>query len=168
VKQIKKQILANSTTDETRVALLENNQLAEFFIDRPLHGAAQVVRNIYHGKVENVLPGISSAFIDIGQEKNAYLYITDVVSEIQDRGIDKLIKRGENILVQVAKEAIGTKGMKVTMDISLPGRFLSTWASPGKLKIQGRGSVCAASLNPWMFLEELSCGRKPKKWKSKQ
>lgn len=124
MKPIKKQILANSTTDETRVAILEDDQLAEFFVDRPLHGAAQVVGNIYHGKVENVLPGISSAFIDIGQEKNAYLYITDVVSEVQDRNIDRLLKRGENILIQVAKEAIGTKGMKVTMDISLPGRFL--------------------------------------------
>jgi len=124
VKQIKKQILANTTTDETRVAIMEDNQLAEFFIDRPLHGAAQVVGNIYHGKVENVLPGISSAFIDVGQEKNAYLYITDVVSDRPDRNIDRMLKRGENILVQVAKEAIGTKGMKVTMDISLPGRFL--------------------------------------------
>lgn len=120
----KKQILANTTPDEIRVAILENNQLAEYFVDRPVRGSAQVVGNIYQGRVENVLPGISSAFVDVGQEKNAYLYITDVVSDSNERDIDKLLKRGAPILVQVAKEAIGTKGMKVTMDISLPGRYL--------------------------------------------
>lgn len=125
MKPVKKQILANSTPDEIRVAILENNKMAEYFVDRPtIRGGAQVVGNIYQGKVENVLPGISSAFVDVGQEKNAYLYITDVVSEHEDRNIDKMLKRGSTILVQVAKEAIGTKGMKVTMDISLPGRYL--------------------------------------------
>jgi ribonuclease G len=83
-----------------------------------------VVGNIYQGRVENVLPGISSAFIDVGQEKNAYLYITDVLCDTNQRDIDKMLKRGSTILVQVAKEAIGTKGMKVTMDVSLPGRYL--------------------------------------------
>lgn len=124
MKPVKKQILTNSTPDEIRVAILENGKLAEYFVDRPRGDGAQVVGNIYQGKVENVLPGISSAFVDVGQEKNAYLYITDVVSDKEDRNIDKMIKRGETILVQVAKEAIGTKGMKVTMDISLPGRYL--------------------------------------------
>src|SRR5688572_25339630 len=104
MKPVKKQILANSTPDEIRVAILENNKLAEYFVDRPTHGGAQVVGNIYQGKVENVLPGISSAFVDVGQEKNAYLYITDVVSETEDRNIDKMLKRGTTILVQVAKE----------------------------------------------------------------
>jgi len=124
MKKIKKQILANTLPDETRVAMLENNQLVEFFIDRPVRGSAQVVGNIYQGKVENVLPGISSAFVDVGMEKNAYLYITDILSNDHERDIEKMLKRGSTILVQVAKEAIGTKGMKVTMDISLPGRYL--------------------------------------------
>lgn len=124
MKPIKKQILANTTPDEIRVAVLENDKLAEIFIDRPGHGGAQVVGNIYMGKVENVLPGISSAFIDVGQEKNAYLYITDVLSDREEHDIDKMLKRGSTIMIQVAKEAIGTKGMKVTMDVSLPGRYL--------------------------------------------
>ncbi|MCG3204226.1 MAG: Ribonuclease G [Elusimicrobia bacterium] len=124
MKPVKKQILTNTTPDETRVAIIENNQLAEYFIDRHMGGNDKVVGNIYQGKVENVLPGISSAFIDVGQEKNAYLYISDVLSANNERDIGKILKKGETILVQVAKEAIGTKGMKVTMDISLPGRFL--------------------------------------------
>lgn len=122
--KVKKQILANNTPDETRVAILENDQLAEYFIDRHIGGSDKVVGNIYQGKVENVLPGISSAFVDVGQEKNAYLYISDVLSDGNEKDISKILKKGNNILVQVAKEAIGTKGMKVTMDISLPGRYL--------------------------------------------
>lgn len=124
MKPVKKQILANTSPDETRVAIIENDQLAEYFIDRHIGGNDKVVGNIYQGKVENVLPGISSAFIDVGQEKNAYLYISDVLSDNNERDISKILKKGAPILVQVAKEAIGTKGMKVTMDISLPGRFL--------------------------------------------
>ncbi len=124
MKPVKKLILANSTPDETRVAILENDQLMEFFIDRHISGASKVVGNIYQGRVENVLPGISSAFIDVGQEKNAYLYISDVLTDTRERDIGRILKKGAPILVQVAKEAIGTKGMKVTMDVSLPGRFL--------------------------------------------
>src|ERR1700755_692894 len=124
MKPVKKQILGTTTPDETRVAIIENDQLAEYFIDRHIGGADKVLGNIYVGKVENVLPGISSAFVDVGQEKNAYLYISDVLSDNNEKDISKILKKGETILVQVAKEAIGTKGMKVTMDISLPGRYL--------------------------------------------
>jgi ribonuclease G len=124
MKPMKKQILASTTPDETRVAILENDQLVEYLIDRHIGGNAKVVGNIYQGRVENVLPGISSAFIDVGQEKNAYLYISDVLSDSRERDISKILKKGSTILVQVAKEAIGTKGMKVTMDVSLPGRYL--------------------------------------------
>jgi ribonuclease G len=121
---VKKLILANTTPDEIRVAILENDKLAEVFIDRHISGASKLVGNIYMGKVENVIPGISSAFVDVGQEKNAYLYITDVLGSEHDKNIDKLLKKGQPVMVQVAKESIGTKGMKVTMDISLPGRYL--------------------------------------------
>jgi len=121
---MKKTLLANSTPDETRVALLEDGKLVELFIDRHLQGNAKLVGNIYKGRVENVLPGISSAFVDVGLEKNAYLYITDVVSPDDERDIAKMLTKNTNIMIQVAKEAIGTKGMKVTMDVSLPGRYL--------------------------------------------
>jgi ribonuclease G len=121
---MKKEILANCMPEETRVVVLEDGQLVEFIIERPALGMAKLVGNIYKGRVENVLPGISSAFVNVGFEKNAYLYVTDVVSESKDRHIEKMLQRGSSIMVQVAKEAIGTKGMKVTMDISLPGRYL--------------------------------------------
>ncbi len=121
---MKREIIANVLPEETRIAVLEDGQLAEFMIERPALGMAKLVGNIYKGKIENVLPGISSAFVNTGFEKNAYLYVTDVVSPSKDRHIEKMLKRGEEMMVQVAKEAIGTKGMKVTMDISLPGRYL--------------------------------------------
>lgn len=123
-QNVKKQILASASPDEIRVAVLENDKLAEVFIDRHVSGAAKLVGNIYMGKVENVIPGISSAFVDVGQEKNAYLYISDVLGSERDKNIEKLLKKGQPVMIQVAKESIGTKGMKVTMDISLPGRYL--------------------------------------------
>src|ERR1019366_8748699 len=105
-KDAKREILVNCSPEETRVA---------------------VVGNVYKGKIENVLPGISSAFVNIGLEKNAYLYVSDVIPTTghnPSSQIEKMIARNETIMLQVAKEAIGTKGVKVTMDISLPGRFL--------------------------------------------
>lgn len=83
--------------------------------------------------MDNVLPGISSAFVNVGLEKNAYLYISDVIDQTNsqqgnnhspNRPIDQILKRGDILMVQVAKEAIGTKGVKICMDISLPGRFI--------------------------------------------
>ncbi len=130
---MKQEILANCAPDETRVAVLEDGKLVEIGIERK--ETEKVVGNIYKGKVENVLPGISSAFVNIGLNKNAYLYISDVIDQQIEDGhhphhhksqqhIENLLKKGEVVMVQVAKEAIGTKGVKVTMDISLPGRFI--------------------------------------------
>ncbi|MDE2238216.1 MAG: ribonuclease E/G, partial [Elusimicrobia bacterium] len=100
---------------------MENGRLAEVLWERK--SEESIVGNIYKGVVENVLPGISSAFVNIGFEKNAYLYISDVLGE-RGAAIDATLKKAQCIMVQVAKEAIGTKGMKVTMDVSLPGRYL--------------------------------------------
>jgi ribonuclease G len=100
---------------------LENDRLVELQWER--RNSKSIVGNIYKGKVENVLPGISSAFIDIGFDKNAYLYISDVIGDTR-KPIDKILKKGQDVMIQVAKESIGTKGMKVTMEISLPGRYL--------------------------------------------
>ena len=117
----KREILANTSFEESRVAILENGRLVELLWER--RSAQSIVGNIYKGVVENVLPGISSAFVNIGFEKNAYLYISDVLGGSR-APIDQTLKKGQEIMVQVAKEAIGTKGMKITMEISLPGRFL--------------------------------------------
>lgn len=120
-KPEKVEILANTSFEETRVAILEDGRLSELLWER--RGTLNIVGNIYKAVVENVLPGISSAFVNIGYEKNAYLYISDVIGGDKEP-IDKLIRKGEEIMVQVVKAAIGTKGMKVTMDITLPGRYL--------------------------------------------
>jgi ribonuclease G len=118
---VKREVLANTSFEETRVAILENGRLAELHWERK--SAQNIVGNIYKGTVENVLPGISSAFVNIGFEKNAYLYISDVLGE-KGAAIDSTLKKGQTIMVQVAKEAISTKGPKVTMDVTLPGRYL--------------------------------------------
>ena len=119
--EVKREILANTSFEETRVAVLENDRLVELQWER--RNSKSIVGNIYKGKVENVLPGISSAFINIGFDKNAYLYISDVIGDTR-RPIDKILKKGQEVMIQVAKESIGTKGMKVTMEVSLPGRYL--------------------------------------------
>lgn len=125
VKSGKKEILVNCSPEETRVAVVDNNELIELLIERT--ESEKIVGNIYKGRVENVLPGISSAFVNVGLEKNAYLYVSDVIptgSHHPSPNIEKMITRNDIVMLQVAKEAIGTKGVKVTMDISLPGRFL--------------------------------------------
>ncbi|MDA8244667.1 MAG: Rne/Rng family ribonuclease [Elusimicrobia bacterium] len=120
-KKVKREIFANTSFEETRIAILEDGKLSELFWERRSSG--NIVGNIYKARVENVLPGISSAFMDIGLDKNAYIYISDVLGNQKD-AIDKLLKKDQEVMVQVTKDAIGTKGMKVTMDVSLPGRYL--------------------------------------------
>lgn len=120
-KPVKVEILANTSFEETRIAIMEDGRLSELLWER--RGSQNLVGNVYKATVENVLPGISSAFVNIGYEKNAYLYISDVLGGDKEP-IDRLLKKNEEIMVQVVKEAIGTKGMKVTMDITLPGRYL--------------------------------------------
>lgn len=115
------EVLVNTSFEETRIAILENDRINEILWER--RGALNLVGNIYKGIVENVLPGISSAFLNIGYEKNAYLYISDVIGG-DKKNIDKVLHKGQEVMVQVVKDAISTKGMKVTMDVTLPGRYL--------------------------------------------
>jgi len=121
LKKVKREILASVGVEETRVAIVEDGRLVELLWGRKR--SESIVGNIYKGEVENVLPGISSAFVNIGFDKNAYLYISDVLGA-RGNNIDSILKKGQHIMIQVAKESIGTKGMKVTMDVSLPGRYL--------------------------------------------
>lgn len=117
----KREVYANTSFEETRVAIVEDGRLVELLWERK--NAQSIVGNIYKGRVENVLPGISSAFVNIGFDKNAYLYISDVAGDTR-KPIDTLLKKGQEVMVQVAKEAIGTKGAKVSMEVTLPGRYL--------------------------------------------
>lgn len=144
-----KEILINSTPQETRIALLEEKRIAEFFFER--NSDKGIVGNIYKGKVVRVLPGMQAAFVDIGHERAAFLYAGDFYKSkhtAEDLDIDEeetveasgnrrrrrgheevppiaqLVREGQEILVQVAKGPIGTKGARLTCHISLPGRFL--------------------------------------------
>lgn len=129
------EIIVDVGIEETRAALLEDRELVELYIERPY--PERLVGNIYRGKVSSVLPGMQAAFIDIGYEKNAFLYVSDAVpqkefSEEEDyecrdiRGysIDEILRPGQEITVQVIKEPMGTKGPRVTTHITLPGRHL--------------------------------------------
>lgn len=148
---MKREILINASPRETRVAILEDEQLVELMIDRPDN--RRMVGDIYLGKVEAVLPGIQAAFVDIGTEKSAFLHASDLVFPESDEDADDepeddasddeeesagggrrkrvkappiqdLLKRGQDIIVQVSKEPISTKGPRVTAQVSLAGRFL--------------------------------------------
>ncbi len=142
-----KRILISETSRETRIAVLENGELVEFFVEK--FEKSRLVGNIYLGQVENVIKGIQAAFVDIGMEKNAFLPFAEIgdpeaidslIENIKDsqeektirqtkkksrRDLDKVkLKKGQEILVQVIKEPFGDKGPRVTTDISIPGRFL--------------------------------------------
>ncbi len=134
------ELIINVTPQETRVALLEDKVLAEIYIERTKDRG--IVGNIYKGKVVKVLPGMQAAFVDIGLEKAAFLYVSDVYGRVEDfeeigfQGeempsyvnpslpIEELLSEGQEILAQVSKEPLGTKGTRITSHISLPGRYL--------------------------------------------
>lgn len=136
------ELLINVTKQECRVALLEGGQVVEFYIER--EGDASFVGNIYKGRVVKVLKGMQACFIDIGLDKAAFLYVDDIKGGIKelypflegdeetefiskldfkDASIEELVQQGQEILVQVAKDPIGTKGARVTSRITLPGRY---------------------------------------------
>ncbi|MGA9853556.1 MAG: ribonuclease G [Gammaproteobacteria bacterium] len=125
------EILVNVTSRETRVALLENDVLQELYIERARHRG--LVGNIYKGKVSRVLPGMQAAFIDIGLERTAFLHAADIAKVAygeQDcehespADIRGLLHEGKDILVQVLKDPLGTKGARLTTHISIPSRYL--------------------------------------------
>ena len=146
---MKRELLINAAARETRVAILEDDELVELLVDRP--DTRRMVGDIYLGRVEAVLPGIQAAFVDIGTEKSAFLHASDLVYPDDEAGdddddesdddssdeknesrgrrskappIQDLLKRGQDLIVQVSKEPISTKGPRVTAQISLAGRFL--------------------------------------------
>ena len=166
-----KEMIISSNGHETRVAILEDDQLAELFVEREQNRG--VVGNVYKGRVSKVLPGMQSSFIDLGLERDGFLYVSDVIANLDEydkddedtetaaappngsnggtesaapperrsgrgRGrdrddgkerapepkIEELLKEGQDVIVQVAKEPLGTKGARLTCHVTLPGRFL--------------------------------------------
>ncbi len=127
------ELLINVTPSESRVALIENGILQEVHVER--HTKRGLVGNIYRGKVSRVLPGMQAAFVDIGLEKAAFLHASDIVihnevvgevstSHIEKHDIRDLVRDGQDIVVQVVKDPIGTKGARLTTDITIPSRYL--------------------------------------------
>ncbi len=153
---MRNELIMNITPGETRIARLENGVLSDFYVERA--GDQQIAGNIYKGIVTRVLPGMQAAFVDIGLEKAAFLYVSDVIPDLFEdmddeedeapadavegetpapkpprRGrrhseplpkIENVVKEGQHIVVQVAKEPIRTKGARITCHISLPGRHV--------------------------------------------
>src|ERR1051325_6564742 len=168
-----KEMIISSNGHETRVAILEDDQLAELFVEREQNRG--VVGNVYKGRVSKGLPGVQSSFIDLGLERDGFLYVSDVIANLDeyhkddeddDKGaqgapgaqganggegssapperrgrgrdrrdrdeekkgpepkIEELLKEGQDVIVQVAKEPLGTKGARLTCHVTLPGRFL--------------------------------------------
>ena len=112
---------------EQRVAILEDDRVAEVYLERPERRS--IAGNIYLGVVDNVLPGMEAAFVEIGLEKNGFLYVDEIVGpELEGRKgarkIQDLIKRGQTLMVQAVKDPMKSKGARLTTEISLPGRFL--------------------------------------------
>ncbi|MCU0364245.1 MAG: S1 RNA-binding domain-containing protein [Ignavibacteriaceae bacterium] len=149
-----KEIIINSTSSQTRVAITEDGNLADFFVDYPEN--RRMVGDIYLGRIARVLPGIRAAFIDIGMKHDAFLHFSDIGERTQqlqdmlgdeDTDVDEdeegnesvstqaktepkrtepqipTLKKGQEILIQIIKEPVSNKGVRVTSSVSLPGRF---------------------------------------------
>ncbi len=132
---MRREIIADINPHEARVALIEEGELAEIHVE--MRGNERLVGNIYKGRVENILPGMQAAFVDVGLERNAFLYAGDIIRdkdefEVTPEGepvqvripnIREILKKGEELLVQVLKQQGGTKGARITTHITLPGRY---------------------------------------------
>ncbi len=137
-----KEFVINVTSLETRIALLENHRLAELSIER--QEERSVVGNIYRGRVDSIIPGIQAAFVDIGLGKNGFLYVSDIAGlegtgdfDFEDgpamprsrsrhakrAGIEEILKKNQDIMVQVTKDTLGDKGVRLTNFVTLPGRY---------------------------------------------
>ena len=130
-----REILVDINPHQTRVGILEDGALVELYVERT--GKERIVGNIYKGCVQNVLPGMQAAFVDIGLDKNAFLYAGDINADKSDfdftdsrhsdkfeKKIGDMVHQGQEIILQVVKEPVGTKGARVTTNITLPGRTL--------------------------------------------
>jgi ribonuclease E len=131
--------------EATQIAVLEGRALIEHYVSRPADDVSQIHGNIYLGKVQNVLPGMEAAFVDIGTPKNAVLYRGDVrydPEDVEERSanprIEQMLKAKQTILCQVSKNPIGAKGARLTQEVSLPGRFVVLVPDSGTFGISKR------------------------------
>ena len=124
-----REYLLETVCGQTRLAVVEDGALCELYYERP--GSEKLSGNLYLGRVQNILPGMNAAFVDIGQEKNAFLHAGDIPvdteKELADRlksvRIERMIRPGQELLVQVAKEPGGAKGCRISSHVTVPGRM---------------------------------------------
>ncbi len=137
---MKKEIVIDMSEIEIRAALIEEGKVVEFFFERATE--SRLAGNIFKGVVENVLPGIQSAFINTGFDKNAFIFIGDVLfaEKNKPKRIEEVFKPGQEVVVQVAKEPMGTKGARVTTKITLPGRYVVVMPGMSMLGVSHRVS----------------------------
>ena len=127
-ESVDREMLVRQQGDRTQIAILEDNILVEHYVNRSSN--ISYVGNVYLGKVQNVLPSMEAAFVDIGKGRNAVLYAGEVnwdesgLADNQEKKIERVLKSGQSVLVQVTKDPIGQKGARLTSQISLPGRYL--------------------------------------------
>jgi ribonuclease G len=128
---VSEEILINSTPSETRVALVENGMLQEVWLERVSHTG--YIGNIYNGRVSRVLPGLQAAFVDVGLERTAFLHARDMVRQDplaigdtppSEPAISDLLRQDDEVIVQVIKDPLGSKGARLTTNLSIPSRFL--------------------------------------------
>jgi len=125
---VERTMLVRQIADRTQIAIIEDDVMVEHYVNR--NSNISYVGNVYLGKVQNVLPSMEAAFVDIGKGRNAVLYAGEVnwdahgLSDTAPRKIEQVLKSGQSILVQVTKDPIGQKGARLTSQISLPGRYL--------------------------------------------
>lgn len=138
-------IIIDVSLGQTRVGIIEDRELVEFYIEDERYNS--VVGNVYKGKVVDIFPGMEAAFVDIGMEKNAFLYVGDAIPKInigsnqnnnKNTNISDVVKCGQEILLQIIKEPHGTKGCRVTRNISLPGRDIILIPNSNQISISRR------------------------------
>jgi len=127
-ENVDREMVVRQIGDRTQIAVIEDKVMVEHYVNR--HSNVSYVGNVYLGRVQNVLPSMEAAFVDIGKGRNAVLYAAEVnwdaagISDSQPRKIEMVLKTGQPVLVQVTKDPIGQKGARLTSQISLPGRYL--------------------------------------------
>src|SRR5829696_2210363 len=134
-ESVVRKMIIRQRDDLAQIAVVEDDLLVEHYVDRD--SATSLIGNIYLGRVQNVLPSMEAAFIDIGRGRNAVLYAGEVDwdafgAEGQGRKVEKVLKSGQTVLVQVSKDPVGTKGARLTNHVSIPGRYL-VYAPSGHL-----------------------------------
>jgi len=168
-----KEILVNVEPREVRVAVVQDKKLVDFFVERK--DAQQLVGNIYKGKVTAVVPGIGASFVDVGLEKNGFLYVSDVTApppELEDdilpeiennakrsktkpQSIEEKLKVNDTVLVQIVKEPLGRKGARLTTHISLPGKHIVLMPNDPHIGISRRIDNRAERMRIKSILEQL-------------